>query len=131
MDGNFYVAVGNTWQNVLMLVAGIIALAAVFIIITWHMKRIFKTLRSNEAFDAANVLRIRHIGLLLIVFAALQFLSNIIINRFLLTHFTFEEGLQLTYAFKFSYLFAGLVLIVVAEIFREGVNLKEETNLTI
>ncbi len=131
MDGNFYVAVNHTWQNVLMLVAIVIAVAAVFIVITWHLKRIFRSLCYNEAFGEDNVLRIRQIGLVLIVFAVLQFLTNIIINGFLKTHFTWDESIQLTYAFRFSYLFTGLVLIVVAQIFKEGVNLKEETNLTI
>lgn len=131
MNGNFYLPVNNTWQNILMLLAGSIAVCAVVILITYQLKLIFKSLRNNEPFSDLNVLRIRNIGVVLIAFFVLQFVSNIIINRFLLSHFTWGEGITLTYTFNISYLITGVILIIVAEIFKEGVSLKEETNLTI
>lgn len=131
MNGNFYVPVDNNWQNILMLLAGSIAICAVFIVITYQLKLIFSSLSINQPFNELNVLRIRNIGIVLIVFSFLQFLSNIIVNQFLVSHFTWHEGITLPYTFKISYLVAGIILIIVAEIFKEGVSLKEETNLTI
>ena len=131
MNGNFHVPVDNNWQNILMLLAGSITICAVVIGITHQLKLILSSLSSNQPFNELNVLRIRNIGIALIVFSFLQFLSNIILNRFLMSHFTWDEGITLTYIFKISYLITGVILIIVAEIFKEGASLKEETNLTI
>ena len=130
-NGNFYVPVDNNWLNILALLFSGIAICAVIIFITYQLKLIFSSLSRNQPFSEPNVSRIRKIGFSLIVFSFLQFLSNIIINRFLISHFSWDEGITLTYTFKFSYLIAGIVLIMIAEIFKEGVSLKEETNLTI
>jgi Protein of unknown function (DUF2975) len=130
MNGNFYLSVDNNWQNILMLLAASIAICTVFIVITHQLKLIFRSLINNQPFSEPNVVRIRNIGIVLIVFSFLQFLSNIILNRLLLSHFNWEE-IKLTYSFKISYLLTGVILIIVAEIFNEGVSLKEETNLTI
>ena len=131
MNGNFYLPIDNTWQNIWMLLAGSIVICAVFIVITHQLKLIFSSLSNNQPFNELNVLRIRNIGIVLIVFSFLQFLSNIILNQFLLSHFNWEEGIKLTYTFNVGYLITGVILIIVAEIFKEGVSLKEETNLTI
>jgi hypothetical protein len=131
MNGNFYMPVDNNWQNILILIAASIIICSVFIIITYQLKLLFSSLSKNQPFDALNVLRIRNTGIWLIVLSLLLFFSNIIINQFLQSHFTWDEGISLTYKFNISYLVAGIILIIVAEIFNEGVTLKEETNLTI
>jgi Protein of unknown function (DUF2975) len=131
MNGNFYMPVDNNWRNILLLLAACIAVCSVFIIITYQLKLLFSSLSNNQPFDALNVLRIRNTGIWLIVLALLLFFSNIIINQFLQSHFTWGEGISLTYKFNISYLVAGIILIIIAEIFNEGVTLKEETNLTI
>jgi len=130
MNGNFYLSVDNNWQNILMILAASIVICGVFIVITHQLKLIFKSLSNNQPFSEPNVVRIRNIGIVLIVFSFLQFLSNIILNRLLISHFNWEE-IKLTYSFKISYLVTGVILIIVAEIYNEGVSLKEETNLTI
>ena len=131
MNGNFYLPVDNNWQNILLLLAASIAISAVFIIITYQLKLLFLSLSNNQPFDALNVVRIRNTGIGLIVLSLLLFFSNIIINQFLQSHFIWDKGISLTYTFNISYLIAGIILIIVAEIFNEGVTLKEETNLTI
>ena len=131
MNGNFYLPVDNNWQNILLLLAASIAICAVFIIITYQLKLLFLSLSNNQPFDALNVVRIRNTGIGLIVLSLLLFFSNIIINQFLQSHFIWDKGISLTYTFNISYLIAGIILIIVAEIFNEGVTLKEETKLTI
>ena len=131
MNGNFYLPVDNNWQNILLLLAASIAICTVFIIITYQLKLLFLSLSNNQPFDALNVVRIRKTGIGLLALSLLLFFSNIIINQFLQSHFIWDKGISLTYTFNISYLIAGIILIIVAEIFNEGVTLKEETNLTI
>ena len=131
MNGNFSMPVDNNWLNILILLAACIIFCSVFIIITYQLKLLFSSLSTNQPFDALNVLRIRNSGIGLIVLSLLLFFSNIIINQFLQSHFIWDEGISLTYKFNISYLAAGIILIIVAEIFNEGVTLKEESNLTI
>ncbi len=131
MNGNFYVPVTNNWQNILLFLVGSIVMCTVLIVITYQLKKIFSSLRNNQPFDELNVLRIRNIGIVLIGFSLLQFLANIIVTRYSMYHFTWDKELSLTYTFNASYLVTGVLLIIVAEIFKEGVSLKEETNLTI
>ena len=130
-NGNFYMPVDNNWQNILMLLAASIAVGSVFIIITYQLKLLFSSLSNNQPFDTLNVLRIRNTGIGLIVLSLLLFFLNIIINQFLQSHFTWDKEISLTYTFNISYLAAGIILIIVAGIFNEGVTLQEETNLTI
>ena len=130
-NGNFYLPVDNNWHNILLLLALIIIICSVFIIITYQLKLLFSSLSKNQPFDALNVLRIRNTGIGLIVLSLLLSFSNLIINQFLQSHFIWDKGISLTYKFNISYLVAGIILIIVAEIFNEGVTLKEETNLTI
>jgi hypothetical protein len=131
MNGNFYMPVDNNWQNILLLLVASIVICSLLIIITYQLKLLFSSLSKNQPFDALNVLRIRNTGIGLIVLSLLLFFSNIIINQFLQSHFIWDEGISLTYKFNISYLVAGIILIIVAEIFNEGVTLKEESNLTI
>jgi hypothetical protein len=123
--------VDNNWQNILMLLAASIAVCSVFIIITYQLKLLFFSLSNNQPFNVLNVLRIRNTGIALIVLSLLLFFSNIIINQFLQSHFTWDKEISLTYTFNISYLVAGIIFIIVAKIFNEGVTLQEETNLTI
>jgi hypothetical protein len=131
MNGTFYMPVDNNWQNILMLLVVSISVCSVFIIITYQLKLLFSSLSKNQPFDASNVLRIRNTGIGLIVLSLLLFFSNIIINWFLQSHFIWDKGILLTYKFNIGYLVAGIIFIIIAEIFNEGVALKEETNLTI
>jgi hypothetical protein len=131
MQGNFYMPVDNNWQNILVLLAASLIICSVFIIITYQLKLLFSSLSKNQPFEALNVVRIRNTGIGLIVLSLLLFFSNIIVNQFLQSHFTWDKEIALTYQFNISYLVAGIILIIVAEIFNEGVTLKEETNLTI
>ena len=131
MNGNFYMPVDNNWSNILVLLAAGIALCSVCILITYQLKLLFSSLGNNQPFDALNVVRIRNAGFGLIVLSLLLSFSGIIINQFLRSHFTLDEGISLTYKFNISYLVAGIVFIIVAEVFNEGVTLKEESNLTI
>jgi hypothetical protein len=131
VNGDFNMPVYNNWQNILVLLAISIVFCSVIIIITYQLKLLFLSLSKDQPFDALNVLRIRNTGIGFIVLSLLLFLSNIIVNRFLLSHFNWNQGISLTYKFNLGYLIAGIILIVVAEIFNEGAILKEETNLTI
>jgi hypothetical protein len=69
--------------------------------------------------------------MILILFIFLQWLFNIGLTRFLISRFRWDEGMALTYDLSSRYLVAGIILIALAEIFRMGASLEEETNLTI
>jgi len=131
MNGNFSFDINTSFLNTLLLFLGIAVICGFIILITYQLKLIFSSLKQNSPFYDMNIKRIKTIGTLLIIFGILQWLTNISINHFLISHFNWADGINLTYHFNIGYLAAGLLLIIVAEIFKVGVSLKEENNLTI
>ncbi|MEO6000154.1 MAG: DUF2975 domain-containing protein [Chitinophagaceae bacterium] len=131
MNGNFVFPFNVTLQNTLLLLAGVVMGFSVLLLITYQLKIIFLNFRLNQPFNKLNIPRIRNVGALLICFSILQWLFNICINLFLGSHFKWEEGVKLNYQFNVSFLVAGIILLIVSEIFRVGFVMEEDNNLTI
>lgn len=131
MNGNFVFPFNLSLQNTLLLLAAVIVAFSVLLLITYQLKHIFLNFRKNQPFNELNIPRIRNVGLLLICFSILQWLLNICLNSFLISHFKWGDDIKLTYQFNVSFLISGIVLIIVAEIFRAGFVMEEDNNLTI
>ena len=131
VNGSFSFDISTSFLNTLILFVGLAVILAFVILITYQLKLIFSSFRQNSPFYELNINRIRNIGSMLIIFSILQWLSDICINEFLISHFKWGDGIALTYHFNVSYLIAGLLLIIVAEIFKLGAALEEENKLTI
>ncbi|MHB8527932.1 MAG: DUF2975 domain-containing protein [Caulobacteraceae bacterium] len=99
-------------------------LAGAIVIVT-RLRRIFETLIAGDPFHPDNVRRLRVIGLTL---AALE------IGRYAaagLSRLVPAHGFRFTGGVSLTTWFAVLVIVVLAEVFREGARLRSEAELTI
>lgn len=104
-------------------------------IVLWglgQLQAVFRTLRDGQPFVAANATRIRSIALIVIfgelARTALMFVANV----YAVTHFS-ASGLQFDAQPDLN-VFAiihGLIIMVIAEVFRTGTRLDEDQSLTI
>lgn len=131
MNGNFIFPINITLQNSLLITAGVLMAFAVLLLITYQLKIVFSNFRRNQPFNELNIPRIRNVGILLIYISVLQWLFNIALNLFLNSHFKWDPEVKLTYHFDVSFLISGVIIIIVAEIFRMGFVMEEDNTLTI
>jgi len=95
------------------------------IVIVGRLRRIFQTLIAGDPFHPDNVRRLRVIG------GALAVLE---LGRYAaagLSHLVFHGRYHVGGGVSFTTWFAVLVIVVLAEIFREGARLRGEAELTI
>ena len=107
------------------------ALSVLFWILA-QLKGVFRTLIAGQPFVAANAVRIRRIGYAVIVSQlGLFLLQYVAINR-LWSRFT-AEGLAFDVRpdLNVAALAAGVIILVIAEVFRAGTRLDEEQSLTV
>lgn len=105
---------------------------AIVMVVIYLLRRIISTLAAGSPFVPANASRIRAIGWVVIVgeFAKqfVEFLGHIIVTT------TFDaQGLSFEFDMEFSLstIFWGFVLLALAEVFRLGVQMREDQSLTI
>ncbi|TCL76250.1 DUF2975 family protein [Hydrogenispora ethanolica] len=97
-----------------------------------QVRRIFATLAAGSPFGLENARRISRIGLLIFAGAGVQFLSGLVLGWLVMENVTvpgvvFHGKGNL----NIGGIFMGLVLLVLAEIFRQGALLQAEQDLTI
>jgi hypothetical protein len=128
--GILSIHIDATWQNIVFLILGYGALFAVVLMITYQLKRIFESFRQDQPFHQSNIGRIKNIAFILIGYSVVQWVFVIVTNQLLLAIFTFKH-LELTYDFNFSCLTLGVVLLAVQGVFKAGLALEEDKQLTI
>jgi hypothetical protein len=120
--------------------SGVVAWGAVFLIgvfgvVIWvlgQFRAVFRTLRQGHPFVADNASRIRRIGYAVILAeigrAALAYVGM----HYTMTHFS-VQGLQFEArpTLNIVGIMCGLIILVIAEVFREGTRLDEEQSLTV
>jgi len=129
-NGTLYVNMVPSWQHVALLLAGLTILFALVILVTFQLKAIFSSFKRNLPFHERNMARIKNIAFILVGYSIIQWLFEIVLNRTLVANFRWET-VHLTYNFNMSALVIGLILIVLAEIFRLGATLENDNKLTI
>jgi len=95
------------------------------IIIVGRLRRIFRTLIAGDPFHPDNVRRLRVIALVLALIEVDSYLFGALDHFFLGAHRSSGFDLNLTAWF------AVLVIVVLAEVFREGARLRRDAELTI
>lgn len=95
------------------------------IVIVGRLRRIFQTLIAGDPFHPDNVRRLR------IIAGALAVLELGRYAAAALAHMVFEGRFHIGGGVSFTTWFAVLVIVVLAEIFREGARLRGEAELTI
>lgn len=121
---------GATWPVVLpaLLIGGV--LIGGYLIIIGRLRALFDGFSSGEPFRRENAQHLRVIWIAMLVMElaryALMALTGVLIA-------VFEPGVEarLSFSFDFTTWASIVVLIVLAEVFREGARLKEEQELTI
>jgi hypothetical protein len=129
-NGILSIHIEANWQNITMLLVGYGAMFAVIVIITYQFKKIMESFKQDQPFHQLNMLRVRYIALVLMGYSLAQWLFVIAVNYLLSSNFQFRH-MDLTYDFNFSCLLMGVVLLAVEGIFKTGLLLEEDKQLTI
>jgi hypothetical protein len=112
--------------------AAIVLGVLVMLWILTQLRGLFRTLRDGRPFVAANATRLRRIGWAVIVAELARTAVIFFENYYVMTHFSAAEVTFQAHArVDFSAIFDGLVILVIAEVFREGTRLADEQSLTI
>jgi len=98
----------------------------------WQLRQVLVTVARGEAFAAANPPRIAAIGWIIVALTAIEPLLAYLPAAVVLRSVD-VEGIDLspTLMFDTGTLLTGLLIIVLAAVFREGVRLHEEQSLTV
>lgn len=100
--------------------------------IIYQLKKIFASLAAGSPFILENTKRIQRIALFIFSGAAIQFVAGQIIGKVLEANVVIKDvSFIVSRKPNLAALFFGLVILVLAEIFRQGATLKEEQDLTI
>ena len=118
-------------QGVLLVLAEILLSLTVVLLITYQLKKIFLNFKKNEPLNKLNFPRIKYVGNILVIANVAQWLYSLALNQYLIQNFKWGNETQLTHSINVSYLFMGIVLIIVSKIFEMGASLEEENSLTI
>lgn len=100
--------------------------------IVYQLRKIFATLVTGNPFLLENAKRIRNIGLIIFGGVILEFIVGLVLGIMIMEN-VIIEGVIFSAKGKLDAagIFIGLVMLVLAEIFRQGALLKEEQELTI
>jgi hypothetical protein len=97
-----------------------------------QLRAVFRTLRDGQPFVQANATRIRWIGFAVIVIELAGSATVFFENYYAMTHFS-AEGLRFDAwpAINAFAIIDGVIILVIAEVFRAGTRLDEEQSLTV
>ena len=107
-------------------------MAAVVLIVLWHLRRLFASLVDGRPFTPENARRIAWIAYIVlggeVLGSCVEYLTQYYVQtRFDTQGLTLHSGMSI----DFSTIFAGFVLLVIAELFRIGAGLQKDNELTI
>ncbi len=89
------------------------------VVIVFEMKRVFMRLSKRNPFMEENIKSLKHISVSSFIIAAVYVIKIIFFNSFL------------TIILCMAFVIAGLFMLVLAEVFRQAMLVKEENDLTI
>jgi hypothetical protein len=109
--------------------------SAMLCLVLWvlgQLRAVFRTLRDGQPFVAANAIRIRRIAFAVIFGETARAALVFVTNYYASTHFV-AEGLRFDARpdYNIMAIFYGLIILVIAEVFRAGTRLDEEQSLTV
>lgn len=117
---------------VAIVAGGVMAMLLAVLWVLGQLRAVFRSLRAGQPFTAANARRVRSIGVAVIAGALAQTLLSFFNHHFVSRHFA-APGLRFDVApeINLAAVLAGLVILVIAEVFRLGARLEEEQSLTV
>jgi hypothetical protein len=112
-----------------------VVLIAALALIMWvlgQLRAVFRTLRAGRPFVAANATRIRRIGYAVLVGEVVRAALAYAGMRYAMTHFSIQGvRLEVRWDLNVVVIICGFIILVIAEVFREGTRLDEEQSLTV
>lgn len=135
--GDFHVTYdqpgGGTWPVVIpsLLIAAVAVGGS--LVIVWRLRKLFDSFSSGEPFQRENATHLRVIWITMIVIEVARYVLTAS-TAALVMAFGESQGVGIRHvelSVDFSTWGSILILIVLAEVFREGARLKEEQELTI
>jgi len=113
--------------------AVVIAIAISLIMwVLYQLRAVFRTLKAGQPFVPENALRLRRIGWAVIIGETLRAVVALFENAYAANHFSVSS---LTFVVRPDYnaltVIGGLIILVIAEVFRAGTRLDEEQSLTV
>ncbi|MEW5784574.1 MAG: DUF2975 domain-containing protein [Bacillota bacterium] len=110
----------------------VMPLLAIGLLVIYQLRKIFATLVDETPFTSNNVRRIRFSGAAVIAGTLLKALLNTLIGVYF-SKVVHLPGLELNYNYKIDFIgiFLGLVILILAEVFRQGARLQEDQDLTV
>ena len=117
------------------LIAPMVTMMAMLLLAGWalhQLRELFRALRNGEVFAPANVGRVRSVGWAVILAEPVRAMITYWANAYAQSHFV-ADGVQFVTNFGLNVgtIFAGLAILVIAEVFRAGTRLDEDQSLTI
>lgn len=114
-----------------MLIGGTIALAWM-IRFLWLIRQILISMVRENPFNRANAIRFRHIGFLIMFLPILMALRHLVTSLYVHAHFTvpgppYSPVRTFFNHFDLGFIFLGLLILLLAEIFRLGTEYKEDS----
>jgi hypothetical protein len=122
-------------QRNMFLFGSFIGLMILLIFILWvvaQLRLVFRSIRNGQPFLPVNAIRIRRIGIAVILGELTRAIATYLSNYYAMMHFS-ANGIQFTAPIDISViaLVHGLIIIVIAEVFRMGSQLQEDQSLTV
>ncbi len=120
----------NVDLTALLIVVALVLVAGTFYLvlaILYNLRKIFRSLRAGEPFAYENFARLRRIAYCVLSLAVLD-CGKSLFNRYLLQQHFWGHGKNYTakLSFGIDMILIGLVILLLAEIFRHGYKLKTE-----
>lgn len=133
--GNFHVTYdqpgGGTWPVVVpaLLIAAVAVAGS--LVIVWRLRKLFDAFSTGEPFRRENAVHLRVIWMTMLAIEVSRYLLMALTGVLVTMYGGPDVRANYTIAIDFSTWGSILILIVLAEVFREGARLKEEQELTI
>lgn len=98
----------------------------------WNVKTFFKNLRNEQIFIMSNVYALRNVAVFFIIQSVYYHVPEyfILVDHLKLLDFG-QANITINLSYESGFLFAGLAILAVAQVFREAIKIKEENELTI
>ncbi len=131
-SGKFHITHTRTWQTISYKLGVIWIGFAISLTITFLLLRLFNSLTQNNPFVVENARHLRKIAILIILISPLSFARDAFENWYLQQNFLLQDsGIRAHLVIDVKTVFAGFILLIIAEIFRIGAQMKEEQDLTV
>ncbi len=101
---------------------------ACHLVVLYLLMRILEPVGTGELFHLKTPNRLRMMGLVVVIGSLLQ---TVFCAELLNMGSVFESGARFSWAIDFDAIFMGILLLVLAEVFRRGYALKSESELTV